>query len=77
MDVDIKTHETYEDEVESTRINWNPCLSLTSLISALAIELSAHGPGHGEVETKDLARVWTAVDPSAALHQWDELIDLR
>lgn len=57
MDVDIKTHETYEDEVESTRINWNPCLSLTSLISALAIELPTHGPGHGEVETKDLARV--------------------
>ena len=74
MEVDLETHE---DELESTRINWNPCLSLTPLISALAIELSSHGPGHEEVEEEDLARVWTAVGPSAALHQWDELIDLR
>lgn len=54
MEVDLETHE---DELESTRINWNPCLSLTPLISALAIELSSHGPGHEEVEEEDLARV--------------------
>ena len=57
MDVALETHETHEDELESTRINWNPRLSLTPLISTLAIELSTHGPGHEEVEAEDLARV--------------------
>ena len=57
MDVALETHETHEDELESTRINWNPRLSLTPLISTLAIELSTHGPGHEEGEAEDLARV--------------------
>lgn len=57
MDVALETHETHEDELESTRINWNPRLSLTPLISISAVELSTHGPGREEVEAEDLARV--------------------
>lgn len=52
----LKPMKTHEDELESTRINWNPRLSLTPLISIFT-ELSTHGPGREEVEAEDLARV--------------------